>query len=393
MTCFAFNYSYDSNLTAYAESSEENIEDEFTDNLTNILDDIDSNELDDFLINDFNLDFLTVNSFKDLAIKVLDGTYFDEYDSLFDAVLQMIKINVKDLLKIFCVLLFLVLLFEMFKKFCVDKFSDLKNIVKLLFSMVIIIVLLQIFSDASVILTNAVEKIFSFSKILFPILLNLILLSGSNSSYSVYSSLSLFLVNTGSYLFTYFLLPLASSIFILTLFDGMFSNKRLSKIKDVFKSLFKYTIIIFFSIFGLFSSVNLITSGVKDGVSLRLTKYAIKNYIPIIGGYVSQGFDFIHSCSIVIKNAFGMCGIILLLFIILKPLILYFVYLFLFKVLSAVVSLVGNDYYSDLFSGISKTFSYFIVVLVGLFFIVFVFIYLLIISVSVVWWFLELFLW
>ena len=369
---------------AYAKSSENELEEEFADNVDNILSGIESDELNDYLNNDFDLEFFKVNSFKELVKNVLSGEYFSEYNSFFDLVMELFRSGLGKILKVFLMFLLIVILFEMFKNFCVDKFSDLKNIVKIIFSVVIMSLLLQIFKSLSVELVCVIEKIFSFSKILFPIILSLILLSGSVGSHSVYNSLFLFLINTGSYVFTYILIPMATAIFVLSLFNLLSSNRRLSKIIDLFKTLFKYVVVIFFSIFGLFSSINLISSGVRDGVSLRLTKFAIKNYIPIIGGYVSQGFDFVHSCSIVIKNAFGVCGIIVLTFIIVKPLILYIVYQFLFKMLSAVSGLIGSDLYSDLFAGVSKALSYFLVVLVGLFFLMFVFLYLLIISITVV---------
>lgn len=369
---------------AYAKSSENELEEEFANNIDNILSDIESDELNDYLNNDFDLEFFKVNSFKELVKNVLSGEYFSEYNSFFDLVMELFRSGLGKILKVFLMFLLIVILFEMFKNFCVDKFSDLKNIVKIIFSVVIISLLLQIFKSLSVELVCVIEKIFSFSKILFPIILSLILLSGSVGSHSVYNSLFLFLINTGSYVFTYILIPMETAIFVLSLFNLLSSNRRLSKIIDLFKTLFKYVVVIFFSIFGLFSSINLISSGVRDGVSLRLTKFAIKNYIPIIGGYVSQGFDFVHSCSIVIKNAFGVCGIIVLIFIIVKPLILYIVYQFLFKMLSAVSGLIGSDLYSDLFAGVSKALSYFLVVLVGLFFLMFVFLYLLIISITVV---------
>ena len=369
---------------AYAKSSENELEEEFANNVDNILSGIESDELNDYLNNDFDLEFFKVNSFKELVKNVLSGEYFSEYNSFFDLVMESFRSGLGKILKVFLMFLLIVILFEMFKNFCVDKFSDLKNIVKIIFSVVIMSLLLQIFKSLSVELVCVIEKIFSFSKILFPIILSLILLSGSVGSHSVYNSLFLFLINTGSYVFTYILIPMATAIFVLSLFNLLSSNRRLSKIIDLFKTLFKYVVVIFFSIFGLFSSINLISSGVRDGVSLRLTKFAIKNYIPIIGGYVSQGFDFIHSCSIVIKNAFGVCGIIVLIFIIVKPLILYIVYQFLFKMLSAVSGLIGSDLYSDLFAGVSKALSYFLVVLVGLFFLMFVFLYLLIISITVV---------
>ena len=143
-------------------------------------------------------------------------------------------------------------------------------------------------------------------------------------------------------------------------------------------------LIIFFAIFGLFSSVNMVTAGIKDGVSLKLTKFAIKNYVPILGGYISDGFNFVHSCSVLIKNAFGVCGIMLLFFTVLKPIIVYAIYLLFFKVLSLTVLFVGNNEYSDMFNNVSKWMSNFITVLAGSFMVLFIYIYLLILSVSVV---------
>lgn len=369
---------------AIAKSSEDELEEEFSKNVDSILSDIDSNELDDYLTNEFGLDFFDAKTFKDLVVKILNGEYFSEYDSLLDLLINLVKSGLKDLIRMFFIFIVIIILFELFKNLYADKFVDIKKIVKIVFMSIAIILLLQIFKTLSNELKDVVQKIFSFSKALFPILLSLILMSGSVGSHSVYNSLFIFLINTGSYVFTYFLMPLATAIFVLTLANSLSSDKRLSKVIDLFKAIFKYVVIIFFSIFGLFSSINLITSGVKDGVSLRLTKYAIKNYIPIIGGYVSQGFDFIHSCSIVIKNAFGVCGILILILIVIKPVIIYVVYQFFFKILSTISGLVGNGFYSDLFSNISKALTYFLIVLVGLFFLMFVFLYLLIISISVV---------
>ena len=387
-----YNFNVVTNNIVYAETSDDSveIEKEFEDNVAKLLDDIDTNELNDFLINDFNLDFFSVTDFKDLIVKVLNGNYFDEYNDIFESIKIFIKGEFKNLLKIFCLFLVVVLLYELFNNLCIEKYLDVKTTVKVVFSIIIAILIISLYKQISNDVLNIVQNIFSFSKIIFPVLLSLILISGSVGTHSVYSSLSLFFLNTGSYLFTYLLIPVAISIFVLSLVGTIFSKNRFSRVIDIFKSIFKYCIIIFFALFGLFSTVNVIMSSVKDGVSVRLTKYAIKNYIPIVGGYVSQGFDFIHSCAVVVKNAVGVCGILVLLFVVLKPLLIFFVYVMMFKILSAVVALIGNTEYSDLFNNVSKSLSYFLAIIVSLFFIVFVFIYLLIFSVSVIWWFINL---
>jgi stage III sporulation protein AE len=215
-------------------------------------------------------------------------------------------------------------------------------------------------------------------------LLSLISISGAVGTYSVYSSLSVFLLNTCSYIFVYVLLPLSVSILVLSLVGSIFSSKRFEKTIGIFKWIFKIVIGLIFGVFGLFSLVNLVSAGARDGVSLKLTKFAIKNYVPVLGGYISEGFDFVHSCSILIKNAFGVCGIVVLFFIVLKPLILCFSYILLFKILSFFIAYITSGFYSDTFENASKCLGCLVAVLVGVFLIMFIFIFLLILSVSVI---------
>ncbi len=369
---------------AYAEPTESVTEEEIKENINDILGGIDSDALDDYLSNDFETDFLSANSFKELVAKILDGSYFDEYGSLAEAVTDFFKQNIKGLFSVILTLFVMVLLHQIFSNFCSEKHEDLKKAMHIVFSLLIALTVIILFKDIASTISETITKIFDFTKILFPILLNLILLSGAAGSHSVYSSLSVFLLNTGSYVFVYILLPISISILLLSVVGSALGGKRFSKLSDILKTVFKYLITIFFGIFGVLSAVNLIMSGAKDGVSLKITKFAIKNYIPVLGGYISDGFDFVHTCSVLVKNAFGVCGILLLLFMVLRPLIIYLVYLLMFKVLSLFVSFIGADHFSSMFENVSKCMSYFIAVLVGVFMIFFVFIYLLVLSVSVV---------
>ena len=126
------------------------------------------------------------------------------------------------------------------------------------------------------------------------------------------------------------------------------------------------------------------SSGISDGVNYKLTKFALKSYIPIIGGYVSDGFDFVHTCAVLVKNSFGICGVFVLLFTVLKPFVICVVYILMFKILSVMVSFLGKEKYANYFETISSSFSYYLSVLIGVFLCLFVFIFLLILSVSVV---------
>ena len=369
-------------MVAYAENEE--IENEINENIENILNGVDAGQFDVYFTDDFGIGFFKVNSFKDLVVKVLSGQYLLEYESIIDCVYSNFIESLKNVFSFILTIFAMVVLYEIFSNLCSDKYGDLKKNVKFIFSLIIVLSMLVVIKGMSEYLIDIIERIFSFSSILFPVLLTLILSSGAMGGFSVYSSLSVFVLNSGLSIFSYVLTPLAIAILIFSLFSIIAPKNRFDKFIGLLKYIFKILISILFGIFGLFSVINLVSSSMKDGLSLKITKYAIKNYIPILGGYISDGFDFVKTCSILVKNAFGICGIFLLFFIIIKPLILYLVYICSFKILSVLTSFIGNNSYANGFEDISKGFSFLLAVLIGVFLIMFVFIYLIIISVSVV---------
>src|SRR5690606_31281992 len=62
-------------------------------------------------------------------------------------------------------------------------------------------------------------------------------------------------------------------------------------------------------------SVQGATSSVTDGVALRTAKFVTGNFIPVVGKMFSDAADTILSASLVAKNAIGLAGISILLFI------------------------------------------------------------------------------
>lgn len=368
----------------YETANESEVEKQLGDKIDDILGDIDSSELDEFLSNDFELDFIGTNSFLDIVKGILTNKYFTEYNSLFSGIISLFFNNIKEVFIFFFSLFMIIIINQIFDSFCENKYGDFKKVVNIIFSLVVAIQILALLKDVSSVVEGVISKTFSFSEKLFPILLGLVLLSGANGTYSVYSTLSSYLIESGLYIFKFVLMPIVSSIIILSILSIAFRNDKFSKLISLLKSIFKYIIVAFFAILGIFSTINMFSSGVSDGVNYKLTKFALKSYIPIIGGYVSDGFDFVHTCSVLVKNSFGICGVIVLFLSILKPFVVCAIYIFMFKILAVMVSFLGKEKYANYFETISGSFSYYLSVLVGVFLCLFVFIFLLILSVSVV---------
>jgi stage III sporulation protein AE len=97
-------------------------------------------------------------------------------------------------------------------------------------------------------------------------------------------------------------------------------------------------LIIFIGVVGLQS---IATSSV-DGLSVKLTKFATSNLVPVVGGILSESVETLMNCSIVIKNSVGVCGILAVLYMSLMPVIKLWVNLIVLRFSAAVMQPISD---------------------------------------------------
>ena len=144
--------------------------------------------------------------------------------------------------------------------------------------------------------------------------------SGANSSATIYQPTAVYFTNIISSVIIYIILPLVKIITVLSILNNLSSDISFKSFINFFNGLIKTILGVLFAVFAIFITIQGISSASYDGIYLRATKYAISNSIPIIGGYLSGGFDLVVAGSILIKNAVGVGALIMILFAILKPL-------------------------------------------------------------------------
>ena len=85
-----------------------------------------------------------------------------------------------------------------------------------------------------------------------------------------------------------------------------------------------------------------ITSSTIDAVALKTTKFAVDNFIPIVGKAFSDAITSVAGYSLVIKNAISSIGLLILVFIILHPIIKIVLISFIYKMSSALVEPISD---------------------------------------------------
>jgi len=160
------------------------------------------------------------------------------------------------------------------------------------------------------------------------------------------------------------------------------SANVVTKLNGFIKSLFKWIIGTVFAVFMGYLSIKGFTAGTSDGISIKATKYAIKNYIPMLGGYISDGFELVKAGSLIVKNAIGFAGVIIIFFTSISPIILIGISQLGLKLISGILEPMGNTKTASLLESISDSLKLLLVVVVGVVIMFFLTIYLMTVTAS-----------
>lgn len=375
---FIFMNNKNVNYSASAEpvvSQEKSVEEELENATEDIVEDLDFSDLEDVL-NSLDFDAFGGKTFKQYVKDFINGKEDFDLSSLFLFFKIVLAENVKNILSpliiVFCVALLLVL----FQNLSSGKVSGVKDVVNLICFSVVVIIVSVVISKLIVVSKNSLSQMQKSMNAIFPILL--VLMNGMGGSVSVraYTPLVSILSNIISNVFVYFLLPLFSLSLVLSIVGHISPNTKLGKMNAFLKSLFKWTIGSVCALFMGYLAIKGFTAGASDGISIKATKYAIKNYVPILGGYISEGFELVKAGSLIVKNAVGFVGILLLGFLALSPVIMVAVCELLFKLLAGILEPVGGVETASLFSSIAGSLKLLSSIIIGVAMMYFLTIYL-----------------
>lgn len=116
---------------------------------------------------------------------------------------------------------------------------------------------------------------------------------------------------------TYLFQPLCRGLFALTIIASVCNEVSVSGllawIKRFFLSLFSFFILIYSFVYGIQTSL----AKCSDSLGLRTVRFALGNFIPIVGGVVSEAFAAVREGLRYVKTMTGIGGILVLLLLLL----------------------------------------------------------------------------
>ncbi|MDE6585613.1 MAG: stage III sporulation protein AE [Clostridia bacterium] len=197
-------------------------------------------------------------------------------------------------------------------------------------------------------------------EIITPILATLTVLTGGTSTAAIYQPSAIFLSGGAVEIVSSFIFPATIGVIVLNFMSKLNTQMSFSGVSNLLKSLMKWVIGITVTVFSIFITAQSSASSLFDGIIFKATKYVIGNSVPIVGNFLSSGFDMLQSAGLLIKSSVGVCGIILLLLEIIQPLILLISFSVILKIVGAIVQPIGENTLYALLSDLSKDIEYFI---------------------------------
>jgi len=188
---------------------------------------------------------------------------------------------------------------------------------------------------------DAIDTMSSFMIALLPLVLGIMATLGNVITVSFFHPIIIFLINVSGVLVSRFILPLLFLAALLMIVSNLNENYKVTNLANLFKQVGMGTLGVFLTIFLGVMSVQGASTAVQDGVAMKTTKFITGNFIPVVGRTFTDAADTILSASLLLKNAVGIVGLLMIVLIALFPALKIFAIALIYKLSAAILQPVG----------------------------------------------------
>lgn len=304
---------------------------------------------------------------KDINIKnLLNNAIKGELNTneLLKKCFPLLGIEIKEALKVMGNILIIVLIHSILKSVS-DNLNN-KSVAQITYYVQYILIATVIMSNFSSIITlikEAVANMISFIQLLFPLLMTLMLASGSVVSVNLVQPIILFIINLISNIFQTIIIPIILVSTALSIISRISDRIQINKLSKFLKSSSIWIIGILLTIFvGVLSIEGTLGSSV-DGITAKTAKAAISSFIPVVGKVLGDAVDTVIGCSAILKNAIGIIGVIVVISICIVPILKLAVITIIYHLTSALCEPIADSKIVGLIAQMADTFKILLAIL------------------------------
>ncbi|MBB3109173.1 stage III sporulation protein AE [Paenibacillus phyllosphaerae] len=224
--------------------------------------------------------------------------------------------------------------------------------------MVMIVIAVNSFNVAIGYAKDAIAGMIEFMMAMIPLLLTLLASMGNVVTVSVMHPLIIFMIHAvGTVIYT-IVFPLLFFSAVLHIASAITDKFKVTQLANVLRNFAIGLMGVMLTIFLGVISVQGATGSVTDGVTMRTAKFVAGNFVPVIGRTFSDAADTVMSASLLVKNAIGLAGVIILILLCAFPAVKILTLALIYNVSAAVMQPLGDSPIVGCLQTIGKTLIY-----------------------------------
>jgi len=306
-------------------------------------------------------------SVKDLIRKLVNGQFSFEWKDILDRIIDVFFREFRPNLMLMAKIIVIATLCGVFKNMN-DSFRNpsVGEIGYFACYSIIVILILQSLMSALEIGKTGIEQMTGFMQVLYPILLAMLTAVGNVTTSSVLQPAVGVLVGIVGTLLKDVMIPLITLSAVVHLISYISERVQIKKLGKLLNQIGVWILSFVFTIFvGVLTVQGAMTSSF-DGLSVRTAKFALDQFVPVVGKMLSQSMDTIIGCSILLKNAAGVTGLIILGMLCLAPGMKILALMILYKISSALLEPITDQRIVDCLDGIGSVLNVLFITVVGI---------------------------
>ena len=207
----------------------------------------------------------------------------------------------------------------------------------------LVIILTKSFIISVDIVRETIINLSDFMAALIPVLLLLFTTIGGISEAAILNPIVLTAVNLAPKIYRDIIIPLILACFALQFANNISDTYKLSGLAKLIKQTVLWMQGLMITLVVGFISIKGITANTLDVVTLKTAKFAVDNFIPIIGKAMSDAITTVAGYSLILKGAVGTIGLLILLLIVIIPIMKVFLCAMVYKLTAAFIEPISDS--------------------------------------------------
>jgi len=310
-------------------------------------------------------DFFDNTNLSDILNEAIQGKINNQ--TIYKKIIKILGKEVSSNIKILISILVIVVIHGILKSITDSlENSNVSQIIYFVQYILIVTLIMSNFTEIIKLIKETASNLVGFINVLIPLLLTLMVYTGSITTSTVLEPIMLFVSNFVGNIIANILIPVVLIIVVFSVISKITERIQIERISKFLKSSVVWFLGIFLTIFvGIVSLEGTLSSSV-DGITAKTAKAAVSSLIPVVGKVLGDVVDSVLGCGIILKNAVGAVGVIVIIGICIVPVIKVAVLSIMYSLASAIVEPVADTKIVKLLEEMSGVFKLLLAILCSL---------------------------